>query len=205
MIIYLAHPVSGDVAGNLARAQAWLNYLMLQEPTVAFETSWMSSVQVFLNRVGPGVDDKGTAFRERCMRDNLETLKHCDGLVLVGTNDLTAGMEIEAHAMILNGGWVADLRNLGPFPPPFFATVLENPITSPHRPKWSLANQPSAQLADLPDGSTSGYLCQGCGERIQDREMIRTWFDNVTVHEDCGRTWTLPVAPLGVVKSRLTP
>lgn len=105
---YMAHPVAGDVEGNLARAERWLGWLMQRNTDAAFIAPWISQV-----RVG---DDADAAQRERGLLDCEAAAARCDGIVLVGGR-VSTGMRREAEAAKRAGRPVVDLTTLGELPP----------------------------------------------------------------------------------------
>ncbi|MDQ3276637.1 MAG: hypothetical protein M3Q39_16805 [Actinomycetota bacterium] len=114
-VVYLAHPLGGDVEGNAARARRWLRWLMDSEPSVAFCCPWLPFVDV-------GDDDSPPA-RARGLRDDVAIAARCDGIVLCG-GDVTPGMQLELDAVVAAGGWVADLTFLGAEPGAPSGTLL---------------------------------------------------------------------------------
>lgn len=106
-VIYVAHPLGGDVAGNAARARRWLRYLMDSEPDVAWCCPWLPFVDI-----GRGDDpDADEAYRDRCLRDDIAIAAKCDGIVLCGSV-ISTGMQLELVAVILAGGKVHNLVGL---------------------------------------------------------------------------------------------
>lgn len=106
---YVAHPVVGDVAGNVARARRWLRWLIDQEPLRAFCCPWIPYVEV--------LPDADAQQRERGLRDDEAMAARCDGIVLVGGR-ISSGMRREMLATAAAGGRVVDLTGLGAEPPP---------------------------------------------------------------------------------------
>ena len=115
-VVYMAHPLGGDVEGNSARARRWLAWLMTAEPDYAFCVPWLPFVDAFV-RIYGRVDDAGHPFRDRCMRDNLAIGARCDGIALVGGR-VSAGMAAERELFLLSPArFIVDLTRLGPEPP----------------------------------------------------------------------------------------
>jgi hypothetical protein len=85
-VVYLAHPVSGDVPGNLARAKRWVRWIESTYPDVAVVAPWIVACEIW--------DDADPAQREAGMMRDLAVIGRCDELWLVGGR-LSAGMEIE--------------------------------------------------------------------------------------------------------------
>lgn len=111
MLIYVAAPVGRgpERAANLERARRWFPWLVRQHPDDALLAPWMTYCQVL---------DETPENRARGMRDDLEVLRHCDGIALVG-GILSPGMAGEltlAHARQMT---VFDYLHLGPEPPAF--------------------------------------------------------------------------------------
>lgn len=88
--VYMAHPVGGDVEGNLERARAWYKFLIECNPDMAFSAQWMVEVTLW--------DDANPAQREagllRCMND----VERCDALILVGRKVSTGMARERDHA-----------------------------------------------------------------------------------------------------------
>jgi len=111
-IVYLAHPLGGDVDANAARARRWLRWLMDTCPQYAFCCPWLPFVDVGYpdDKRGPGAIDPDSMpeYRARCLRDDIAIAARCDGIVLVGDR-VSPGMAQERDAVVASGGWVADL------------------------------------------------------------------------------------------------
>lgn len=101
---YVAHPVGGDVVGNLSRVRDWLRFLLDEYPDTAFTIPWLAYVEV--------LDESLDAHRIRGIRDDLAMLERCDGLVLVGGR-ISPGMELELTHATEHGLQVIDLLYLG--------------------------------------------------------------------------------------------
>ncbi len=88
---YLAHPVGGNVAGNILRARAWLKFLTERNPGIAFSCQWLIEIEIW--------DDSNAKEREaglvRCMND----IERCDDMIMCGVA-VSSGMERERkHAL----------------------------------------------------------------------------------------------------------
>lgn len=105
-IYYLAHPVSGDVPGNVARALRWLRWLVGQHPDWAISAPWIPYVL--------GLDE--STDRARGLRDDVAMVRRCDGIILAGGR-LSQGMAVELGAARAGGLHVLDLLHLGAEPP----------------------------------------------------------------------------------------
>lgn len=115
-IVYVAHPLGGDIDANAARAERWIAWLMQHDTKHAFLCPWLPFVRAF-RLLGNDGDDHGHPFRERCMRDNMAcALLGLDGIVLVGGR-CSPGMSVEMDSVIFTGGWVSDLTHFGDEPP----------------------------------------------------------------------------------------
>ncbi|MBA2718917.1 MAG: hypothetical protein H0U52_06720 [Chloroflexi bacterium] len=108
-IAYMAHPVSGDVAANLARALRWLHYLSATDPETAYVDPWIAALMA-------GADDDDPAQRARGLAHDVAMVKRCDAIVLVGGR-VSSGMAIEHNAALTVGISVIDLTALGEEPP----------------------------------------------------------------------------------------
>lgn len=104
---YMAHPVAGDVPGNIARAKRWFRWLVKAVPgDVCVIAPWLETLEWCAE------DDGDPAVRERAMQRNVVLANLCDAVVLVGGR-VSAGMQREADA----AKEVRDLTCLGEEPP----------------------------------------------------------------------------------------
>ncbi len=87
VVYYIAHPLgTGETRKeNLAKVKRWLAWLMKKYPDVAFCLPWTAMAEA----CGDTPED-----HERGLRDDLEILERCDGLVLVGGH-MSPGMRVE--------------------------------------------------------------------------------------------------------------
>jgi hypothetical protein len=108
-VFYVAHPVSGDVDGNIKRAFQWLRWLRRQDSRSAYQAPWIAAIL-------SGEDDSDPRARERGLLDCEATAAKCDGIVLVGGR-ISVGMARERDACIAGGGVVVNLTHLGEEPP----------------------------------------------------------------------------------------
>jgi hypothetical protein len=104
LVLYLAHPLGGDVPGNIARAQRWLTWLRRSFPETTFVAPWISAVL-------SGEDDNDPAQREAGLVDACAVIELLHGAVLCGGR-MSVGMARErGHARR-----VFDLTSLGEAP-----------------------------------------------------------------------------------------
>lgn len=108
-LIYMGHPVSGDVDGNVERALLWLAWLRRMHRDTAIIAPWIAALL-------SGEDDGDPEQRDRGLRDCAITAARCDGIVLVGPR-ISTGMLRELAACRDAGGWVSNLTALGATPP----------------------------------------------------------------------------------------
>lgn len=85
-VIYLAHPVSGDVPGNLAEARRWIRWLYDHVPGIAIVATWITECEVF--------DEGNPEHRKLGLRHDLAVLERCNAILLVGPK-LSTGMQAE--------------------------------------------------------------------------------------------------------------
>lgn len=114
---YVAHPLSGDVPRNYARAHRWLRWLMAMEPGEAFALAWAPMCKLVLD--GNEVADgrlSGQSYEDRCLRDDVEMVRSIGRVVLVGGR-VSNGMAQERDAARAVGGIISDLTGLGDEPP----------------------------------------------------------------------------------------
>ena len=106
--LYLAHPVSGDVPANIARALRWLKFLRRHTPDVVIACPWIASIL-------SGEDDADPAQRARGLQDCIEVVQRFDGVILVGGR-ISDGMRLEG-GVVEGRGEIFDLTHLGEEPP----------------------------------------------------------------------------------------
>jgi hypothetical protein len=112
-VYYMAHPVSGDVPGNVARALRWLRYLVDQHPYWAISAPWIPYVL--------GLTEETD--RARGLRDDVEMVKRCDGIILVGGR-LSQGMALELGFARARRLHELNLLHLGAEPPAAAVSAL---------------------------------------------------------------------------------
>jgi hypothetical protein len=124
-VLYLAHPVAGDVTENLARAMRWLKWFAAHDPETAFIAPWIAAIL-------SGEDDSDPESRARGIRHCTEVVRRCDGVVLVGGR-VSDGMAIERAAAVLARLPVYDLTFLGaePVEHASMLSVLYGPVPLP--------------------------------------------------------------------------
>lgn len=134
-LVYLAHPVGGDVDGNVKRALAWLAWLRRGEPGRAIVAPWIAGILA-------GENDDDPEQRERGLLDCETTCERVDGIVLVGGR-ISSGMQREIERVKLRRwrgvrpqpGWISDLTSLGATAPGTWAHSLG--ILAWGRREWS--------------------------------------------------------------------
>lgn len=113
---YVAHPlnpIEGETfVGNLDRAVRWLGWLMDRYPDSAFCAPWIPMAWAAMGR---GVERDPDVI-ERALRDDVEFVRMCGAIVLVGGR-VSPGMRREMDAAIADGLEVADMTGLGDEPP----------------------------------------------------------------------------------------
>lgn len=111
-VLYMAHPIRGDVTDNIARALRWLKFLRLRYPAVTFVAPYIATLL-------SGQDDADPVQRQAGLQDAHALIMRLDGVVLVGGR-LTEGMDFEARACLCARDLRAaiyDMIDLGPEPP----------------------------------------------------------------------------------------
>jgi len=99
-VVYMAHPLSGDVEGNIRRAKQMLRDLEEKHPDVAIVATWITECEVW--------DDSNPEHREAGLRRDLAVIAKCDELWLTGP-EISAGMMREAAKATELGIPVTDL------------------------------------------------------------------------------------------------
>lgn len=99
-VAYVAHPISGDVPGNLAKIRAWISRMQPQHPDLAFIAPYVTWLEC-------GDDDSDPVSRNLGMDRDLEVLRRCDEIWLIGSQ-LSPGMWIECQEAKRHGIRVVD-------------------------------------------------------------------------------------------------
>lgn len=120
---YVAHPLSGDVSGNYARAHRWLTWLMAMEPFEAFALAWAPMCKLVLD----GQRTHTIEYEHRCLQDDLAMARSIGRIVLVGGR-VSGGMAQERDAVRAVGGIISDLTGLGDEPPEDLACPLAHGV-----------------------------------------------------------------------------
>ncbi len=116
-VVYMAHPVSGDVKGNIERAKRWVRYIEERFPEIAVVASWITECEIW--------DDDDPEQRAAGFRRDLAILSRCDELWLTGSH-VSTGMGIERSHAIEQGLRIRDLTPLGCVEPPGLTAILPN-------------------------------------------------------------------------------
>lgn len=107
-MIFMAHPVAGDVEENLGRAKRWVKWI---EDTlnVVVAATWIVECQIY--------DDSDPERRAASFKRNFEVLKRCDEFWMVGPY-ISKGMAEEMEFAQDHEMRVVDFTFLGRFEPP---------------------------------------------------------------------------------------
>lgn len=87
-IVYVGHPVSGDVEGNLKLTKHWIRWLCDRYPNVAWIAPWITEVEVF--------DDANPPQREAGLRRDEAVSALCTAFIALVK--FTTGVQREADA-----------------------------------------------------------------------------------------------------------
>ena len=109
-VVYLAAPVRGNVAENVARAKRWLAWAWRIRDIVPI-APWLTPVELF----AADADDDAAA-RELGLTRDCAVVAKCDELWLVGGR-ISDGMRREWVTAMERGVKVQDLTGLGDEPP----------------------------------------------------------------------------------------
>ena len=93
-LIYMAHPVAGDVVNNIAKAKTWLRALQDAFPNKCFIAPWITDVEIY--------DDANPAMRAAGLERCRFTLDRCDAIVMCGSVH-SSGMMMERDHMLDQG------------------------------------------------------------------------------------------------------
>lgn len=116
-IIYVAHPVTGDVKANCDKVLKWLRFLTDVDPTRIYIAPWVGEVMAHLDQ-----DPIPADFYDRVLSDDEEVVSRLDGILLTGIGTegpylrpngfmKSSGMTREVAASVLSGGRVYDMRH----------------------------------------------------------------------------------------------
>lgn len=108
-LLYVCAPLSGDIQGNLKRAERWLKYLRESDSTNTYIAPWIADIY-------SGADDSDPEARERGLVDCETVVRRCDAVVLVGGR-ISSGMQRERDAAVAAGRSVFDYTDMGAEPP----------------------------------------------------------------------------------------
>ena len=107
-VVYVAHPVSGDVPANIKAAFGWMSWLLRRWPRVAFIAPWIVDAHV--------LDDGDPLEREQGLRRDEAVVGLADAVLLVGGR-VSVGMERERITALTAGGDAVDFTRAGASPP----------------------------------------------------------------------------------------
>ena len=99
-VVYIAHPVKGDTAANIARAKRWLLWAA-QHRDVSPVAPWIAAVEAV------GGDASGEE-RELWLARDCAVVERCDELWLCGSH-VSDGMRRELGAAMAAGVFVRDM------------------------------------------------------------------------------------------------
>jgi hypothetical protein len=91
-IIYVAHPVSGDVKANCDKVLKWLRWLTAADPSRIYIAPWVGEVLAHLD-----MDPIPDTFYDRVLSDDEEVVRRLDGILLTGGR-MSTGMKRELAA-----------------------------------------------------------------------------------------------------------
>ncbi len=108
-VLYMAHPVAGDVEANLQRALRWLKWCSARFPNSCVIAPWIANIM-------SGEDDSDPAQRAKGLAGCSEVASRCDAILLVGGR-VSIGMAMERDAALARGANVYDYTAFGDEPP----------------------------------------------------------------------------------------
>jgi hypothetical protein len=104
-VIYIAHPVSGDVRANAESTILWTRWLLLRDPLRVYIAPWVAEVMGFVDQ--PVLDG---AFYMGILDDDCEVVARLDGVVGLG-GCWSAGMRQERSVALALGKPVLDMTH----------------------------------------------------------------------------------------------
>ena len=116
MLIYLAHPVSGNVPANLMRARRWLAWFYREFPEDAALMHWILDCEV--------MNDDDPVERARGILNDQIIIPRCDALWLLGGRT-SPGMAAEMRLADEAGIAILDLTSQGAEPSASAARVAQ--------------------------------------------------------------------------------
>lgn len=111
-VIYIAHPVSGDVRANVDKVLGWVRWLTKVDPSRVYVAPWVAEVLAFVDE-----GDIDPAFYDRVLGDDEDVVRHLDGVLICGGRTRpngtlqSVGMTREVAANAMAGGVLFDLSN----------------------------------------------------------------------------------------------
>ncbi len=108
-LVYVAHPLAGDIAKNIAKTKRWLRWIYQSFPDVAPIAPWVVDADGVL-------DDTNPSDRERGIKTDLTVIRRCDEIWLVGGR-ISFVMQAEMYEAERTGVSIRDLTDLGGEPP----------------------------------------------------------------------------------------
>lgn len=99
-LVYIAHPVRGDVAGNLAKGRQWVRWAY--EKGVAPAAPWITGCEV--------LDDANEVHRELGLQCDETTVARCDEIWLCGAR-ISQGMHRELEIAMSHGVYIRRFIN----------------------------------------------------------------------------------------------
>jgi hypothetical protein len=115
-LAWMAHPLSGDIPGNLARAERWMKWLLATFPDVDIVADWILWCRV--------LDDTNPVDRERGLRFDEEIISRMDDFIIVGCS-ISGGVDRETDIALESGVRVVNLIELGDEPPMLSESALD--------------------------------------------------------------------------------
>ena len=107
-VIYLCHPVSGDVEANLARARRWLRWIYDTRPGIAVLCQWVLDCEV--------LDDNVPEHRAAGLQHDFDIIERCVEIWAVGGR-CSGGMGMEIEHALRHSVPLLDLTKVGEEPP----------------------------------------------------------------------------------------
>lgn len=92
MLVYIAHPISGDVENNVKKVKLILEYIIRNEPGITPIAPYLTYLEI--------LDDNNEFDRSKGMQHDLNVLRRCEQIWVYG---ISGGVKQEIEFASVNG------------------------------------------------------------------------------------------------------